>query len=99
MTARLEPPSSFWGPQMGNWAIKTHKQIGIEMGCFEKALFETNHPSLQKFALMDYQSMRWYIIQFKRFRKTDSQHGRVWRLYRAKLLTATIKGEYDSIDL
>lgn len=43
--------------------------------------------------------MQQFIIQFKRFRKTDSQHGRVWRLYRAKLLTATIKGEYDPIDL
>lgn len=43
--------------------------------------------------------MQQFIIQFKRFRKTDSQHGRVWRLYRAKLLTATIKGEYDPVDL
>lgn len=88
------PPSS-----VKEWKFAAHKQIGIEVGCFEKALFELKHPSARKFALMDYQGMQQFIIQFKRVRKTDSQHGRVWRLYRAKLLTATIKGEYDSVDL
>lgn len=102
MTARLELPSSSRNPQPGNWSfesLKRHKQIDVEVGCFEKALFELKHPSARKFALMDYYGMQWYIVRFKDFRKTDSQHGRVWRLYRAKLLTATIKGEYDSVDL
>ena len=86
-------------PQPTDWSAKMHKAIGTEVGCFEKALFETKHPSRGKFTQMDYQSMQQYMAEFKRFRKTDSQHGRAWRLYRAKLLTATIKGEYDSVDL
>lgn len=74
-------------------------QVTTETECFKEALFETKHPSRWKFALTDFQGMQQYIVQFKRFRKTDSQHGRVWRLYRVKLITATIKGEYDSVDL
>lgn len=70
----------------------------VEAACFENALRETKHPSLRTFISFNWGDMQWYIARFKRFRKTDSQHGRAWRLYRAKLLTQTIKGNYDPVD-
>lgn len=86
-------------PKTTNWSNKMHDRIAVELGCFEKALFETKHPSRLKFVRMDYMGMQVYISQFERFRKTDSQHGRTWRVYRANLLTQTIKGNYDPVNL
>lgn len=80
---------------MKGWLMK---RFCVEVNCFEAALRETNHPSYGVFFMFDLNWKQAYISAFARFRKTDSQHNRAWRLYRAKLLTEMLKGNYDPVN-